>query len=419
MSQTVAIIGGGAAGLMAAATIAEADPTAQVVLIERNDRLGKKVVISGGGRCNVTTGIADARPTLLNYPRGDRFLTSAMYAFPPAATVRWFEEHGVPLYCQPDQRVFPQSDDGHDIVAAFEKVFRQTGVKVLTKTAVSTVTRQANGQFAVALSSETEPLTADAVILATGGQAYRHTGSTGDGYAFATALGHSLTQLAPGLTALKVREKWVAQLAGIAFPSARHNVAGHKQYDFTGPFIFTHQGLSGPATFAFSSLIAHEPLSPKQTLSLQIDLLPEMTLDHALAAVRDQSRERPGRSLANLLAKFVPHAVATVALERCQVSGSTRSDQVRKDDLRRLLTWIKAVPLTLTGRVAGDEFITVGGIPHNEIDPQTMQSRVCPGLFFAGEIMDIDGFTGGFNLQASWATGRLAGLSAITGPGNR
>jgi len=406
-----AIIGGGAAGLMATATLLAASPNAEVFLIEGNDGLGKKVIISGGGRCNVTTGIHDIRTVLTKYPRGAKFLSSAMHAFPPEAAMAWFESHGVPLKTEPDLRVFPQSDDGKDIVRVFERLFAASRVRVMLKTRVIGIERRAGGGFLIRLKGHPEPLTTDTVVLATGGQAYRHTGSTGDGYAFATSLGHTLTPLAPGLNAFSTREQWPAEISGVSFERATITAHRAKRYAFTGPLLFTHKGVSGPAVFALSSLVAFERYDAQQPLDITIDLFPEESADALSATIRARIAEHPAKALANILSMVVPKSLAAICAHETKLPAARHAGEISKQDIQRAVAWLKAIPLHVVQRGAGDEFVTAGGVSLAEVNPSTMESRICPGLFFAGEILDIDGFTGGFNLHASWATGHLAGAS--------
>lgn len=411
--MTIAIIGGGAAGLMAAASAHANNPTARVILLERNDGLGKKVIISGGGRCNVTTGIHDVKTVLTKYPRGGKFLTSAMYAFPPAAVYAWFEEHGVPLKTQPDQRVFPQSDNGRDIVGAFERVFSQANVEIRLKENVIRVEKNPDG-FTVFLKDAVEPILADRLVLTTGGQAYRHTGSTGDGYAFAAALGHSVTPLAPSLNAFYTRETWPAEISGLSFQNAKITAKREGRPTFAGPFLFTHKGVSGPAVFALSSLVAFETYDAKQPLEITIDLFPDKTSEVMRRTVESHALIHANKQFVNVLSALVPKSFAEIIRRELGISATKRANQVSKKELAKCADWLKAIPLTVIARGAGDEFVTAGGVELKEVDPLTMQSRICPGLFFAGEILNVDGFTGGFNLQASWAAGKRAGENAAT-----
>jgi predicted Rossmann fold flavoprotein len=409
--MNIAIVGGGAAGLMAAATAQVANPDAKIFLIERNDGLGKKVMISGGGRCNVTTGIFDIKTMLTRYPRGGKFLSSAMHLFPPEQVYAWFESRGVPLKIEEDLRVFPQSNDGKDIVGVFEKEYRASHVRVLLKAYADRI-EKIGEMFHVFLRSQDEPLVVDRVILTTGGQAYRHTGSTGDGYAFALALGHSLTPLAASLNSFTTSEKWTAQISGLSFQKATIVAKRGKKFSYTGPFLFTHKGISGPAVFAVSSLVAFESYDPQNPLDIFIDLFPDQSVDELSELIKTRIAENPKKSFVNDLIGMIPKSLTEVLCEELEIPLEKKAGEMGKKDLLRIVNWLKGIPLHAVGRGAGDEFVTAGGVDLKDVNPSTMESKKCPGLFFAGEILDIDGFTGGFNLQASWATGHLAGEHA-------
>lgn len=406
----IAIIGGGAAGLMAAAAVHECNPEAEVFLIEKNNGLGKKVIISGGGRCNVTTGLRDRRAVLSKYPRGGKFLNSAMYRFPPEAVYAWFEEHGVPLKIEEDLRAFPQSNDGHDIVGAFERLFAKSNIRVLLNRHVIAVERADTGY--VLIFKDGERLTVDRVILTTGGQAFRHTGSTGDGYAFAEALGHTITPLAPSLNSFFTREAWPKDVSGLSFEKARLHTRLKKTPEFTGPFLFTHRGVSGPAVFALSSLVAFETYDAARPMPLLIDIFCDLSEDELLKKLETLLHAHAKKLLGTILDFMISKSLAEVLCQELGLDEHMKAAEVSKKDKRRIVTWLKSIPLTVIARGAGDEFVTAGGIALSEVDPRTMESHISPGLYFAGEVLDVDGFTGGFNLQASWATGRLAGESA-------
>ncbi len=396
--------------MMCAATVHEADPGAEIFLLDRNDGLGKKVIISGGGRCNVTTGILDVKTVLTKYPRGGKFLTSAMFAFPPESVIDWFQSHGVPLKTQADLRVFPKSDNGHDIVGVFEKMFLGSNVHVLLKRSVISVLKNAN-EFIVNTKDQMAPIIVDKLVLTTGGQAYRQTGSTGDGYAFALSLGHSITPLAPSLNAFFTLEKWPAKISGLSFERATITAKREKHPHFTGPFLFTHKGVSGPAVFALSSLVAFEKYDAAQPLEIMIDVFPDDTLETLKSKFDEMIAVNNNKQFANVLGLLVPKSLADIVVAELGISESKRANQVSKKEILAALTWLKAIPLSVIQRGAGDEFVTAGGVTLSEVDPTTMESKICPGLYFAGELLDVDGFTGGFNLQASWATGHLAGES--------
>lgn len=406
----VAIIGGGAAGMMCAARILELRTDVEIFLFDRNDGLGKKVIISGGGRCNVTTGIQDVKTVLRRYPRGEKFLTSAMFAFPPKAVYDWFENHGVPLKVQPDLRAFPVSDDGKDIVGVFEKLFIDPRLRLLLKTSVVKI-EKLEERFRIFTKEQLAPLEADVLVLTTGGQAYRQTGSTGDGYAFAQSLGHSITSLAPSLNAFFTSETWPAQVSGLSFEQATITAKTSPKQKFTGPFLFTHKGVSGPAVFALSALVAFEKYDKQHPLELALDLFPDEAFDQLHGRLQTLAEQHFNKAFVNVLGMLVPKSLAEVIVMQLGISESKRANQVAKREYHQVCSWLKAIPLHVVQRGAGDEFVTAGGVTLAEVDPTTMQSHVCPNLYFAGEILDVDGFTGGFNLQASWAAGHLAGES--------
>jgi len=403
----IAIIGGGAAGLMAAATIRERRPDAEVFLIERNAKLGAKVLIAGGGRCNVTTGIEDIKTVLTKYPRGAKFLIKAMNRFSPKDVRAWFEAHGAPLKVEADMRVFPVSDDSRDIVRVFERLFDGSNVKVLLDHAVQRIDRIDKG-FRVSFADQPW-LDVDVVVLTTGGQAYRHTGSKGDGYLFAEAFRHHITPLAPSLNSFITKETWPLDLPGMSFEKATIKSPRAKSFTVTGPFLFTHRGISGPAVFALSSLVAFEHYDASTALPILINIFPDEHADDLQRRFVGLIAESPKKSVQTLLGYLVPKRLAETMCTELGLAGAKRAAELPKKDIQRIITWLTGIPLSVIARGASEEFVTAGGVDTTEVDPNTMESNLCHGLFFGGEILNIDGFTGGFNLQASWATGRLAG----------
>ncbi len=392
--------------MMAAATINENNSEAEVFLIEKNDSLGKKVIISGGGRCNVTTGLQDINTVLKKYPRGEKFLNSAMRQFSPQASYEWFENHDVPLKCEKDLRVFPVSNNGKDVVKAFEKIFSQYKTKILFKHQVTQITK--TGKKFILNFKTQKTLEVDKVVFAFGGQAYRQTGSTGDGYSLAESLGHHTTELAPSLSSLTTREKWPTLISGLSFVKATFKAPASKA-TFTGPFVFTHWGISGPAVFALSALIAFEKFDHNKPLKISLDLLVDFKYDEILSDLKKFISINPNKLFKHALQQFVPLSLASIAIKEINLTEDKKNNSISNKDLNQAVTWLKNIPLTIIDRKAGDEFVTAGGIDLKEVNPSTMESKLCPGLYFAGEILNIDGFTGGFNLQASWATGHLAG----------
>lgn len=406
----ITIIGGGAAGMMAAAAAHEADGSVEICLVEKNDSLGKKVVISGGGRCNLTTGIRDIKTVLTKYPRGGKFLSKAMHRFSPEIVYAWFEGHGVPLKIEDDMRVFPKSNKGRDIVSVFEKIFQDQRVSILFNSQAIGVKRTPKG-FEVYLKGTENPIHSDKLVITTGGQAYRQTGSTGDGYAFAQTLGHGITPLAPSLSSLQTREKWVVQLAGVSFPYAELSTdSGQKA---AGPFIFTHRGLSGPAVFALSSQVAFQDISELSPLSVSIDFMPDRKLTEVTENILFHLNKYPKKSLVNVFSALVPKSLAAYICIRLGMDPDAPAGEYGKKTAEQLAGTLKGLVLHAISRTSGEEFVTAGGVDLKEVNPSTMESKICPGLYLAGEILDIDGFTGGFNLQSAWATGYLAGSSAV------
>lgn len=415
----IVIVGGGAAGLMAAATLVEERPDARVTLLERNPRLGAKVIISGGGRCNVTTGVTDVPEALTRYPRGGRWLRHAMHGFPPRRVMEWIEAHGVPLKTEADRRVFPVSDNGRDVVGAFECVLAR-GVDVRLRCMVTAIAREGD-RYRVTAADGGPGGPFDAVILTTGGSAFRHTGSTGDGYRFARALGHTVTPLHPSLNAYVVREEWARALAGVTIADAVLEIPARprpsgpgagRPYRFRGPFLFTHFGVSGPAVFALCSLAAAEEFDEGRPLPLRLNLLPALTAEQLDHLLQQRFAALGARGVANVLDTLLPRSICPALCALAAIDPAMQAARVSRAARRRLAALIGGLPLTVVGRKNGEEFVTAGGVCTDEVDPRTMASRIAPGLYFAGEVLDVDGFTGGYNLQAAWATGRLAGLAA-------
>ena len=411
----IAVIGGGAAGLMAAATIAEADLEAEVFLIEKNKNLGKKVIISGGGRCNLTTGLDNVKRVLTKYARGSKFLTKAMYAFPPKAVRDWFEAHGVPVKIEDDMRAFPVSDDGHDVVGVFEKIFKNANLKVMINSNVEDIKKAEKG-FSIKIKQRIKPVVVDRVILTTGGQAYRQTGSTGDGYAFATKLGHEISALAPSLNAFHTKEIWPAEVAGLTFKNVE---IGFEKKTTYGPMMFTHKGITGPAVFAMSSLTAFEDLLATQPLLLTIDIFPELQIAKLNFRLSSLLHQYPKKKLHSMLSFLVPKSLAMIICDEVKIDSDKNAGQVSKKEVESIVKWMKKIPLQIITRAGGEEFVTAGGVELGEVNPSTMESKICPGLYLAGEILDVDGFTGGFNLQSAWATGRMAGINSVLSRSNR
>ena len=404
ISMDIIIIGGGAAGMMAAAWACKTSPLAHVTLLDRNDKLGRKVVMTGGGRCNLTTGTVDVKQLMKNYPRGGEWLKFAMYDFGPKQCYEYFESNGVPLKME-GNRAFPKSEKGEDIVGMFNEIFIKNKVEVLYTKVVQGV-RKEGDLFVVDLDNG-DSIKSDKLILTTGGNAYSKTGSRGDGYTFAKSLGHKITPLAPTLTSLNSNEIFIKSLAGVSAENAKLKLvvgggAGENEYEFTGSFLFTHTGITGPAVFAVSAFSAYERL--KKGTAVYVDFVPSLNRDQ----LRAEIEEDPKAPFTRAVSRYVTKSLAEVF----GVPVGKRVNEVGKKEITRVIELLKNFPIQITQRTPGREIVTAGGVSLKEVDKKTMESLITPGLYFAGELLDVDGLTGGYNLQIAWATGKLAGESA-------
>ncbi len=410
-SIRVAVIGGGAAGMAAAAFAAYAG--AEVVLYEKNGagKLGWKLSITGKGRCNITNDCTRDE-FLENIPRNPRFLYAAYSAFPPSRVIEHFEYLGVPTKVERGRRVFPDSDRAKDIVDALVRDLEYSGVSV-TGGAVKAVTKE-NGVFTVHMTHAEKPRDFDRVILATGGLSYPRTGSTGDGYGFARSLGHHPTATAPSLVPIVCPGRLCPSMQGLSLKNTALTVveksSGRKVYEDFGEMMFTHFGVTGPMALSASARL--DKITPDR-YEIHLDLKPaldEPTLDARLLS--DFSKYK-NRDLANALGDLLPSKMIAPFIEMTGIPHDTKVHSITKEMRRKLVETFKCFRIPVSGlRPISEAIITRGGIPTDEIDPRTMQSKICEGLYFAGEIIDIDGYTGGYNLQIAWSTAFLAGNAA-------
>lgn len=413
--MTIWIIGWWAAGLMAAATILE-DPSwdGQIWLRDKNPWLWAKVIISGWGRCNVTTWHHSLRDVLAKYPRGSDFLSFSLKAFTPRGIVKWFESHGVPLKTEDDMRVFPVSDDGKDIVGVFERVFAQDHrITVCLREGVESVSPRvcSDGScrgFVVTTAKQT--VIVDRLVITTGGHAYAHTGSSGDGYAFARACGHTITPLGPSLNSFLVAQDRVKQLSGLALPTAQIVSQNNKNLTASWPVLLTHFGVSWPAVFAFSSLIPFEQVDAASPYPVRLVPIAGKTYDRRTTWLTDGARDHSKKALKNYLHDLFPERLCIAWCEQSQIDPSLPIWQLTREHKKNLANKLSGgFWLDLIARRPGDEFVTAGGVSLDEVNPHTCESLLCPWLYFAGEVLDIDGYTGWYNLTSSWATGRCVG----------
>ena len=403
----VTVIGGGAAGLMAA--IAAAQHGAQVCLIEPNERLGKKINITGKGRCNVTND-TDLEGLLAHIPRNGRFLYSALSRFTSRDAMAFFEGCGVPLKVERGDRVFPVSDSAFDITDALKRQVKALHIRWIHDRAIAIDAK--DGRVA-AVAGENGNYPTDAVILATGGMSYPGTGSTGDGYRMAAALGHTIVEPRGSLVPLVSDDEGCHQMQGLSLKNVELTVYNQKNkavFREFGEMLFTHFGLSGPLVLSAS---AHLRDWEKDRYRVSIDLKPALDEQKLDARILRDIGENPNRDFENLLCGLVPHSMAPVVLRRLEIPGTLKANSVTKEQRRALVQLLKHFQISVTGvRPVAEAIVTAGGVKVGEVKPNTMESKLVAGLYFAGEVLDVDAYTGGFNLQIAWATGHLAGVSA-------
>lgn len=403
----VVIIGGGAAGMMA--SIFAARNGKKVTLIEQNEKLGKKLFITGKGRCNFTNA-CDTEDLFQNVVTNPKFLYSAFYSFSNLMVMDFFDEIGLSYKVERGNRVFPVSDHSSDVIKVFEREMKKYGVDICLNTKVSSIIIEDNVCKGVSLKGG-KSIYADSVIVATGGVSYPRTGASGDGYKFAKTAGHSIVDVQPSLVPFELSDPCCKELMGISLKnvSATIYADGKKIYSDFGEMLFTHFGVSGPIIIKASAYI-HKYLDKK--LSLTIDLKPaldEKKLDERL--VKDFNIFI-NKQLKNGLDKLLLRSLIPVIIEKSGLDGDKKINELTKEERHKLLMTIKNVPFEITGLRGWDEaIITKGGIKVKEVDPGTMESKLTKGLYFAGEILDLDALTGGFNLQIAWSTGYLAGIS--------
>ena len=395
------VVGGGPAGMFAAITAAQRGQ--KVLLLERNDRLGKKLLITGKGRCNVTNNCS-AQEVLQNTPRNGRFLYSAMTAYPPERIIQFLEEKGCPLKTERGNRVFPRSDKAQSVLEVLRSELRR--LDVITQTARVTELLTQDGKI-IGVQAGQEKWLANWVILATGGASYPTTGSTGDGYHMARALGHIIVEPEGNLVPLKTQGNDAPDMQGLSLRNCGVkllNAKGKVLYKDFGELLFTHFGVSGPTVLSASCHLKGDGCR------LVIDLKPALEdnkLDERI--LRDMEMYK-NRSMENALTDLLPRSMIPVVLRRLEIDPQMQANSLTKQKRRAMVELLKGFALEITGkRPVAEAIITSGGVKISQVDPKTMESKLVQGLYFAGEILDCDAYTGGFNLQIAWATAYAAG----------
>ena len=404
--MTVIVCGGGAAGMMAAGTAAEyAD---KVILIEKNDRLGKKLRITGKGRCNITNA-CEIEDMIGMYPVNGKFLYSALYTFTNDNIIDLLESYGVKTKTERGGRVFPVSDDARDVVSAMKKYALKPNVELIKGEVKSLITE--NGKIK-GVKTDMGKYMADKVILCNGGASYPQTGSDGSGYKLAKSVGHTIICPTPSLVPLTTSQKWCKDLMGLSLKNVEvraYNLNNKKLYSGFGEMLFTHFGVSGPLIL---SLSAHIKKEIKNGVYITIDLKPALTVEQLdLRILRDFEKQK-NKHIINALDALLPKKLIPVIIELADIQPHKAVCEITKAERKRLTDVLKCVRIDITGfRPINEAIVTSGGVKTSEINSSTMESKLIKGLYFAGEIIDVDGYTGGFNLQVAWSTGYLAGIN--------
>lgn len=405
----VIVIGGGAAGMMAA--IIAARNGKEVTVLEQNEKLGKKLFITGKGRCNFTNA-CDIEDLFGNVISNPKFMYSAFYTFSNDMVMDFFEELGMPYKVERGNRVFPVSDHSSDVIKVLEKEMRRLGVVICLNTKVKSLIIEKNICKGVELVNKKEKIYADSVIITTGGVSYPRTGACKDGYIFAKQAGHTIVAPSPSLVPIELEEDCCKDLMGISLKnvSATIYADNKKVYSDFGEMLFTHFGVSGPIIIKASAYIQKYL---QRRLSLTIDLKPALDEKQLDERILKDFQLFQNKQLKNALDKLLLRALIPVVIEKSGLDGDKKVNELTKEERRILGHTIKYLPFSIIGLRSWDEaIVTKGGVSVKEIDPSTMESKLTGGLYFAGEVLDLDALTGGFNLQIAWSTGYLAGLSA-------
>lgn len=439
MSKII-VIGGGPAGMFAAIAAAEADGGNEVILLEKNEKLGKKLYITGKGRCNITNA-SDMEVLFSNVVTNAKFLYSAFYAYDNERVIEFFEKNGCKTKVERGNRVFPVSDHSSDVIATLQKVLKEKKVKVMLHTEAegllweqtdSFTGQKENAQDVTAVQakealkpegkagqitgvrlSDGTALSADKVIVATGGFSYQTTGSTGDGYRFARETGHSVTEIRPSLVPFYTVEPYVTQLQGLSLKNVEVRIYDGKKllYEEFGEMLFTHFGVSGPLILSASAAL--KPKMTEKKLSMTVDLKPAVSEEQLDKRLLREFEEAKNKQFKNSIGGLFPSKMIPVMIELSGIDPEKKVNEITREERLSFVRLIKAFPMTLNGlRDFNEAIITKGGVKVKEINPSTMESKLLKNLYFCGEVLDLDAMTGGYNLQIAWSTGYLAGNSS-------
>ena len=406
--KKVVIIGAGPAGMTAAYSASQNG--IDVVLVEKNERVGRKLLITGKGRCNITNN-CEVEELIANVNTNGKFLYSAFYTFTNDSVMEMFESLGVRLKTERGNRVFPESDRAMDVVDAMARLIKRKNIKLVTGKTVKDI-KEKNGKVESVVLSDGKEIKADAVIIATGGASYQRTGSTGDGYRLAEKLGHKITPLKPSLIGLEIQEDFVHKLKGLSLRNVAINVYGKKNkkiYDDFGEMEFTDYGVDGPIIKSASCIM--RDLS-KESYKISLDLKPALDHEKLDKRVQRDFQKYINKRFENSLSDLLPSKMIPVVVELSGIDSATPVNSITKEERRNLVNTIKNMEMHVKRyRPMEEAIVTSGGVKTSEINSSTMESKLVEGLYFAGEVIDVDAYTGGFNLQIAFSTGYLAGMS--------
>ena len=429
MSKVI-VIGGGPAGMFAAYFAAQNGH--KVILLEQNEKLGKKLYITGKGRCNITNA-SDMEDLFANICSNEKFLYSAFYSYTNEQVIDFFENYGLRTKIERGNRVFPVSDHSSDVIATLSRALKEVNVEVKLHTKVTKLLTEEyhdeNGNTVIAekktgvlkrivtgvVLADNTTINADAIVLATGGVSYPSTGATGDGYRFAEGLQHKIVEPTPSLVPFEVQESWVPEMQGLALKNVAITIEreGKKLYTDFGEMLFTHFGVSGPMILSASASIKPEYFKDfAHELTLKIDLKPALDREQLDKRILKDFEEAKNKQYKNSIQKLLPSKMIPIIIKLSGIDPDKQVNEITKEERAKLVDLLKGLPMTIIGlRGWNEAIITKGGVSVKQVNPSTMESKLVNGLYFAGELLDLDAMTGGFNLQIAWSTGYLAGTS--------
>lgn len=410
MSKVV-IIGGGAAGMLA--SVIAARNGHEVHLFEKNEKLGKKLYITGKGRCNITNA-CDTEELFPNILSNRKFMYSSIYGFSNHAMMEFLEELGLKLKIERGDRVFPESDKSSDVIQTLAKEMRRLGVNVNLNSKVTEVLCESGciSGIKIEKNGKKQTVNTEKLIVATGGISYASTGSTGDGHAFARTVGHTVTKLSPGLVPFNVKEEWVKDLQGLSLKNVQTRIYCENKeiYSDFGEMLFTHFGVSGPLILSAGSCVKDDMFA--KGVILAIDLKPTLSFEQLDARILREAQDNINKDWGNVIEHFLPKKMIPVMLDKIGIPSNRKMNTITREDRKKIADNMKQLSVTLTGfRGYSEAIITRGGVSVKEINPTTMESKIVNGLYFAGEVIDVDAVTGGFNLQIAWSTAYAAASS--------